>query len=122
MLLETLDWFAGAATGDLLAVARRSKMVNVEPGTRLLSETDPPALVLLASADATVERPDGSSATTAARGDVIGVLSALGNRPSAWRAHAATTGSVLRIESADLLQALGERVDLLQRVYSRVVG
>jgi AAA family ATP:ADP antiporter len=122
MLLEQLDWFAGATTGDLLAVARRSRMMTVEPGTKLLSETDPPALVLLASADATVERPDGSNATTAAKGDVIGVFSALGNRPSPWRAYAATPGSVLRIESADLLQALGERVDLLQRVYARVVG
>jgi CRP-like cAMP-binding protein len=120
LALERIDLFAGAAAADLLALTSRGRTIPVESGALLMSEADPPALLVLLSATATIERPDGSGTTAAAGGDVIGAYGALTERTSRWRVHCASAGTVVRIESADLLQVLGERVTLLQRVFARV--
>lgn len=122
LVLETVDLFAGAATSDLLHLAARARTRPVEAGASLVTEAEPPALVVLLSAQATVERPDGSSPIGLIPGDVIGAYAALTGRPSTWRAYASSSGTVLRIESADLLQGLGERVELLQRVFAAVAA
>lgn len=118
--LEQLELFTGAATGDLLALAARARTLVTDTGTPLLTEAEPAAFILVLAGQVTIERPDGSGAHPVAAGEAIGAHAALCGTSARRRAYAASPGSVLRIESADLLQVLGERVGLLQRVFEAV--
>jgi hypothetical protein len=121
LTLEQVDLFAGAPMADLLALAARSRTIPVQSGTALMSEAEPPALVVLVSATATLERTDGSATIEAGAGDAIGAHASLMGRPAGWRGVASSPGTIVRIESADLLQVLGERAALLQRVFARII-
>jgi len=120
LALRNVPIFSGVAAEEMVQLASIARQLPLEPGATQARESDPPALYVLLSGELTLEpsTSSGERTTTAAAGDVIGLVETLAGTPIGRSVVASRKGCALRIEREDLFDLLGQQPALLQQLFS----
>jgi CRP-like cAMP-binding protein len=120
LALRSVPIFSGVAAEEMVQLASIARQVPLEPGTTQARESDPPALYVLLSGELTLDAAgsSGEPPTTAAAGDVVGLVETLAGTPIGRTVVVSRTGCALRIEREDLFDLLGQQPTLLQQLFS----
>jgi hypothetical protein len=103
---------------DLVAVARDVPLV---PGQALVNERDAPAVFHILRGEVAVTMDDGA-AWTLGSGSTIGLAETLAGTAPHRRVTVTRDGHALKVDHDALFAVLADHIDLLQGVFSGVIG
>jgi ATP:ADP antiporter, AAA family len=122
LLVEEVPVFARASAADIQALALAARETRLTEGATLVAEGDVPAIFLIVSGEVALEPRSGGEPVSAGAGDTFGVYDTLsGAETTAWRVHVTRGGLALRVDREVLFDALADRIELLQAMFSAVV-
>jgi CRP-like cAMP-binding protein len=114
--------FARASAADIQALAAAARETRLTQGATLVAEGEVPAIYMIVSGEVALEPLSGGEPLTAGAGDAFGVYETLsGSETTAWRVHVTRAGLALRVEREVLFDALADRIELLQAMFSAVL-
>ena len=119
MCLQTIPILSHATAEELYEVAAIAKEIPLAMGENLFTPGAPASVALLLSGAIELESASGSKAGVGA-GCSIGVRETLAGASFAETARVVESGRALQIDREPLLDLLGDRMDLLQGVFSAV--
>jgi AAA family ATP:ADP antiporter len=117
LALQHIPLFSRVSADEMRHLANIAKTVNMKAGEALFPESAAPALWLIMSGEVSLESSAGAPSVVAKSGDVIGSIVTMAGRPLGRSADIRRGGVALRIDHEDLIEALGERPDLLRQVF-----
>ena len=121
LLLQGSPLMAGATSGQLLRLAAIAREVPLVPGTPLFRESDDRAIYVVVRGTLSVEAP-GVAPLTVGHGDAVGVYETLADVRTEATVMVSEAGTALRIDGRDLFDLLADHVDLLQGLFSALLG
>ena len=121
MLLRHHPLLTRATAADLLALVSAARELSLESGERLFLDDDPAALYLVVDGAVRLES-EGAAPLVVEPGGTLLVAETLAGALAGWCATAARPCRILRVERDDLFLVLSDRVDLLQDLFSGVIG
>ena len=121
MLLRHHPLLTRATAADLLALVSAARELSLKSGERLFLDDDPAALYLVVDGAVRLESEGGAPLVVEPGGTLL-VAETLAGALAGWRATAARPCRILRVERDDLFLVLSDRVDLLQDLFSGVIG
>jgi len=118
LYLQTVPILHRATADELYELAAITREVELEASGLLFSEGHPASIWLLLSGAFVLESPSGDDETMVVAGDCLGVEETLAASDWSWRAHVRTPGKALQIEQDALVELVGDRMTLLQGMFS----
>jgi hypothetical protein len=110
-----------ASATQLLALTAIAPEVPLKAGTVLFDVGTPPAVYQIVQGEVVLEH-SGAGPSVASAGATIGVADTLAGSTSGWRATVSKDGRALRLERDELFSVLADHVDLMQGLFSGVLG
>jgi CRP-like cAMP-binding protein len=89
--------------------------------TVLFDRADAPSVYVLLSGELSIAGREDRPVQTAGPGDAVGVGQTLTGRPMGMTARVVRPGTALRILREDVLEFLGDHVDVLQALFDAVL-
>ena len=120
MILKSIPVFSGVSAEEMPGLVAIAEEVNLETGTLLFGESEPPAIYALVSGELSLESPAGGPALAAGPNDVVGVYHTMAGFSPGRSARVMRNGTVLRIGREPLFDLISQRPELLQQLFSVV--
>jgi CRP-like cAMP-binding protein len=117
LTLESIPIFAVVSAEELLRLGAAMTEVQLDEGSILFTEADPPALYALVSGELSLETEGGEAPLLVMPGDAVGIHETLAGTPMVRHARVSKPGTALRIDAEDLLDLLSQRPELLQQLF-----
>jgi len=121
MLLRQTPLLGRATVNQLLDLAACAREVPLSEGQRLFGESDPPAAYHVLQGEVRLDG-DTADAVVAGPGTTIGLSETLAGVSVGRRATVAREGRALRFEHDELFDVLADHIDLLQGLFSVLMG
>jgi CRP-like cAMP-binding protein len=118
LLLQQVPIFADVAAEEMRFVVTIANEVQISEGSKLFTESDPPAVWVVLAGRAVLEPATGGEPQTTEAGDVVGFFETLAGSPIGCRAAAAAVVRALRIDRDDMFDLCGQRPQLLRQLLS----
>ena len=119
MYLEQNPLFAGTTVSQLLDIAGIVREVSLEADTPLFDENDTSPVYYILSGGVRLTRTGATC--DAGPGATVGISAALAGVPVGWRATVSRGGHALCLDRDDLIDLLGDDVQLLRCVTGAVL-
>jgi len=122
LILKSIPVFSGVSPEEMHCLVGIAEEVDFETGSVLFGESDEPAIHALAAGEISLESFSGAPALVAEPNDVVGVSHTLAGLSLGLNARVVRDGRALRIRREDLFDLASLRPELLQQLFSAVLG
>jgi ATP/ADP translocase/HEAT repeat protein/CRP-like cAMP-binding protein len=118
LALQRVPAFSRVSAEEMRFLADIARIVTMQPGSVLFTESAPPAVWLLLSGEVALESSAGGAPLTARGGDVIGSVSTMAGHRLERSAGVVRGGLALRLDREDLFAVTAERPELLRQLFA----
>jgi CRP-like cAMP-binding protein len=120
LLLQASPLLSHATAEELLGMAAIARQVPLTPGKNPMGAGTASILIVL-NGGLRIERK-GGQVETANAGDVVGIYETLGGVPFSANVTVTSQGHALKLDRGELFDLLANHTDLLQGVFSGMLG